>query len=487
MSTTVKFQCIQMPTIPIFKPTPEINNKRSLGLDWRKERAQFLQRYFEPLRQSLKNQETIRDILEDFKIKHYFDNKLIGCNPPVVPALVTTAVLQKLKSDNRRMTHVNVAQKRMLERKQRKEEAKNRRKEEIVASDSSSGKYKLLQVSKEGKERFFIIKKKEDNASSNPDAEEIFAEWHKNLDAPIVEKRRKRVRKLSHRSVRREILKTAEKEGEEKGTVLYADIVKKNLKNSTSSEDIFEAWKENLQESREMEEKAEPRALGGEEGSEELDIFKVWRHNLKCKERRGSREESESEENILSTAERFRLELSGGGSATIPIYKTSRMRIAKTATFKVPSSKTAKKIRPAMASNKHCEIPVEKVPALPLRVYGSDYYQPEEFFSQWRQNLYATKSTKAKAKKVQKPQPPMPENVFSDWIGNLREPALFGPKRPPIIIRQEKSTKKNPTQPKDKENEPFKVKDDFLDDDVLDITTQKSKKKWRKGKNGRGK
>ena len=55
----------------------------------------------------------------------------------------------------------------------------------------------------------------------------------------------------------------------------------------------------------------------------------------------------------------------------------------------------------------------------------TDNFEAEEYFSQWRRNLIAPCVQPAKPKKVRKQQLPMPENVFSDWLGIFKEPASF--------------------------------------------------------------
>ena len=127
-----------MATIPAYNPLNGVDNK-SVGLDWRQERNSFFQRYFEPLRQTFRKQDTVKDILDNFIIRNY-----AGCdNKKVVEPLM------KMKS-TRRLTHLNVAQKKMFERRQ---DRMRKSKEQIVAEKSNSGKYSLLQVTKDGKER----------------------------------------------------------------------------------------------------------------------------------------------------------------------------------------------------------------------------------------------------------------------------------------------------------------------------------------------
>ena len=297
-----------MATIPAYNPVNIVNNK-SLSLDWRQERYSFFQRYFEPLRQTFGKQENIKDILDNFIIKNY-----AGCdNEKAVEPLM------KIKS-TRRLTHLNIAQQKMFERRQERMRKSN---EQVVAEKSNSGKYSLLQVSKDGKDRFFIVKKREKTANDGEGAEEIFAEWHKSLNVPssiitLNRQNQKVAKRMSQRFKRRQILNEAKQENG-KAPLLYADMVKKNLKRTIEAEDIFESWMDNLQEGEKTP--AKSGVLDGLQESDDLDIFKVWRHNLATKERRVKNGSPEPEENILSTALPFRKELSGGGSVTMPVYR----------------------------------------------------------------------------------------------------------------------------------------------------------------------
>ena len=104
-----------------------------------------------------------------------------------------------------------------------------------------------------------------------------------------------------------------------------------------------------------------------------------------------------------------------------------------------------------------------------------DDFEAEEYFSQWRRNFIAPDVKPSKTKKVRKQQPPMPENVFSDWLGNFKEPASFW-------------TRKNVGR-----NKPLKavkrqsVLDDLdslidKEDQVMEMATAKPNKKKFKGK-----
>ena len=104
-------------------------------------------------------------------------------------------------------------------------------------------------VQKEWKGTFLDCQKKVENL---PDMEDIFSDWKPNL-VDVHEQRRQaalvarknRTRKLSNRALRKELVKEIEEEEKNK-PMSYSDILKKNLK--APMEDIFEAWRDYLQE-----------------------------------------------------------------------------------------------------------------------------------------------------------------------------------------------------------------------------------------------
>jgi hypothetical protein len=138
-------------------------------------------------------------------------------------------------------TNVVNAQKKMLERKQQK----------------IWNQHVLKEYKKDGEERYFIMKKKD--LSTIPAAEEIFTDWKANLDGTSFEQRRaaalltrtNQKRKLSHRALRKELVKEILENESKAGNAglqksySYADMVKRNM--TAPIEDIFEAWRDYLQ------------------------------------------------------------------------------------------------------------------------------------------------------------------------------------------------------------------------------------------------
>ncbi len=317
---------------------------------------------------------------------------------------------RKLKPE-RRETHLHRAQKKMLERKQEKKQKKDTGRNKSSSSSADGRRYRVVQVAKKGGARYFVVKKKRSSADDE-EAEEIFNQWLKNLESPPAygaaaarRKIKKRTRKLSHRSVRKTMLKEKEKAG----SMLYASVVKKHLKGgegeatSTSAEDIFEAWRSNLDVPLPVREEVEKEV---EAAVDAADIFKVWRHNLKAERAYGKKVPTAQtgEEEILATARFFQKEL----------------RLGEAAAFTTMAS------------------------PLSPRATGVGSVMPEDIFSTWRQNLedgffYSSNRkkgcnpghrpphplTKKGKKKKAGGKGPWPEDCFRDWIENLKEPEEF--------------------------------------------------------------
>ena len=156
-----------------------------------------------------------------------------------------TSVTSVTKKLNSRLIGTNVVQARqrmrgrIASKRGQKEEAKDK-----------LGNYRLREVKRGGKKQFLLIKKRE---SCQPPIEEIFTEWKSNLENKKIHPNRKpRVRKMSHRALRKAELREAElatttttrTTTSSDKPLLYSDVLKKNLKLAgiTPMEDIFEAW-----------------------------------------------------------------------------------------------------------------------------------------------------------------------------------------------------------------------------------------------------
>lgn len=167
-----------------------------------------------------------------------------------------------------------------------------------------------------------------------------------------------RNRKLSNRALRKELLREIDEE-EKKRPVSYADALKKNLK--APMEDIFEAWRDYLQE---------------------LD-------EILSNDSRTSFCKGDSVEDILSSAECYQKELSNCGQPTVKTAKIEKPKYGKEIVF--------------AAWRHNLETPQE---------YKEVKYQAENYFAAWKFNL-KTSEQAADTNDV--------EDIFEDWIGHFNQ------------------------------------------------------------------
>jgi len=295
------------------------------------------------------NRQSFLDVLEDFKIKYNQDK-----------------VIKKSTKSRVEGTNVAMAQKRMLERKMTKKAV-------------TESKHVLKQFKKNGKEHFLIVKKKAENS---PDMEDIFSDWKPNL-VDVHEQRRQaalvarknRTRKLSNRALRKELVKEIEEEEKNK-PMSYSDILKKNLK--APMEDIFEAWRDYLQE-----------------------LDEIVRNDSRtsfCKD--------ESVESILETAQSYQQELQYCGQPTV----------LSTPTSKAGKKKVGFEKEVIFASWRHnLSNPNECCYAEDVK-NQTDLFQAENYFASWKRNL-----------KDDSPVADLdfdPESILEDWIHNFEGPKM---------------------------------------------------------------
>jgi len=295
----------------------------------------------------LNNRQSFLDVLEDFKIKFYNTKDKIK------------------KTSGARLDETNVvkAQTRMLERKFKKEE------------------HLLKQFKKNGQDRFLIIKKKmsNDDNVSNEQPADIFKDWKYNLDSEFEQRKKAAIaarktttRKLSNRALRKELLKAID-EDDKKRPMSYSDIVKKNLK--LPMEDIFEAWRDYLQE---------------------LD-------DILSDESRTSFSKGDSMEDILGTAMDFQQELQKCGQPTVRTVNK-----IKKSNQPWPSRIMNYDKEIFFASWRHNLTNLDD---------ENDYYQvsknyeAENHFSKWKHNL--------RDETIEEEDMKQAEDIFEDWIYNF--------------------------------------------------------------------
>merc|ERR1719331_3613252 len=141
--------------------------------------------------------------------------------------------------------------------------------------------YQLKEIENNGEKRYLVVKKKTKNTID--EVEDIFADWNKNFS--LIKRPRSskpRQRKLSHRQERRELPKSVEEEATPIGPMTYAEMLRRGLKKPSEQEmmeDIFQNWTNFLDELTEIR---DPQQRKSSRAScvDELDFFKVWKHNL---------------------------------------------------------------------------------------------------------------------------------------------------------------------------------------------------------------
>jgi len=107
--------------------------------------------------------------------------------------------------------------------------------------------FMLKEIENQGQKHYYVIKKEKEDPSTKLDIEDIFADWKNNfakIKRPRVMK--PRIRKISHRAERKQIIKDAKTADEQaQGPLTYSQIVRRNLKIPVAQpcvEDIFSSW-----------------------------------------------------------------------------------------------------------------------------------------------------------------------------------------------------------------------------------------------------
>jgi len=159
--------------------------------------------------------------------------------------------------------------------KGRKSIHKDRKEREIKRGQQ----FTLKEFEEAGEKHFYVIRKFKNIMPVVVEAEDIFADWKNNFNRirrPRCQK--PRVRKLSHKKERKELIKEVKKEEDiQIGPMTYSQMLKKNLKlpiEQPPVEDIFESYIE-LFDTVDCTVVKPSRKL-----MEDVDFFKVWKHNL---------------------------------------------------------------------------------------------------------------------------------------------------------------------------------------------------------------
>jgi len=263
------------------------------------------------------------------------------------------AKVAPVKKEVKRETSAVLRHEKMKERRQRRKKG-----EATITNQGTGFTYRLRQYSVNGEEHTIIVRKK--IPTEQEEVEDIFKQWSHNLDAERRAKRAARVRKLSHRAQRKEFLRE-HSYPQLTGPASYADALKKNLKyrpNYIPVEDVMEAWRDCLIEQDDKENVGAADTCG------------------------------QPTVKVAMT------------SAAVAVHKRRHRRPLKPENY--------------FAGWRYN---FEDDDFLPKRLpkLGRNY-QAEEYFRDWKKNLYAKEA--AYPKKF-RPLEKLPENIFNDWLHNF--------------------------------------------------------------------
>jgi len=132
--------------------------------------------------------------------------------------------------------------------------------------------YLLREIVRKGETHFYLMKKEVEEPQSL-EVEDIFADWNKNLrEIKRPRKLTPRVRKISHRAERKEMLKDAKNKAEKaQGPLTYSQMLKKNLKIPVESppvEEMFGPWMKNVEKMY--------KPSKATNAADDLEVFKNW-------------------------------------------------------------------------------------------------------------------------------------------------------------------------------------------------------------------
>jgi len=266
----------------------------------------------------------------------------------------------EMKKEVRRETSALFRQEKMKERHQTR-----RKKGEATITNQGTGyTYRLRQYSVNGEEHTLIVRKK--IPGEVEEVEDIFKAWNHNLDNER-RKGRRVARKLSHRAQRKEFLKQ-HSYPKVTGPASYADALKKNLKfrpNYIPVEDVFETWKDLLADPEDLVTPSTPTAASTECGQPTVKVAAIT-EQMRPRRAGGRRRGILQPENYFA-GWRFN--------------------------FDSPQGFLPRR-RPKIGRN----------------------YAAEEYFRDWKKNLYTKEASYPK--KVRQLER-LPENIFNDWLHNF--------------------------------------------------------------------
>merc|ERR1719232_1692262 len=141
-------------------------------------------------------------------------------------------------------------------------------------------KYKqflMREIVKKGETHYYLMKKELEE-------QDIFADWKQNLETRKRKTVKPRVRKISHRAERKEMLKEVKSELEKtQGPLTYSEMLRKNLKipvEGPAVEEMFGPWIKNVEK---MYKPQKPT-----NAADEVEMFSAWNFIFEDKTRKVS-------------------------------------------------------------------------------------------------------------------------------------------------------------------------------------------------------
>jgi len=367
-------------------------------------------------------------------------------------------------------------------------------------------KYKqflLREIVRSGETHYYLMKK-EISEPVNIEVEDIFADWNTNFAELKKPKAvRPRVRKISHRAERKEMLKEELKRGVQyEGPMTYAQMLRKNLKIAVEGpqvEEIFGPWMKNVER---LYAPLKPTNAG-----DSVDVFKSWNFIFEEAVKSGSscppplaalecgqptvRRAATNKQSVEKISAKLRAEgypLGHSADTSLAVRNNKTQLVP----FVEPAARDFKPSQHAQRCVLVNDIPTQsfigpinkpRIPTPPpmpsfnwkeLLHSGSDQsgrgetaaksYKTEEIFDQWRHIFIdANKESGAKKMTVREYKQDL---YFMEWLKNLDEPIVVKKKGRKSSGGSDEQT---PSPTPSKREEKKLMRSQFIEDDVTEV------------------
>ena len=430
------------------------------------------------------------------------------------------SILQDFVSEQKSQKSIMEEWKRMEEAKKKyslgnKEIKKTRRGRDSVQKMKERReirKYKqflLREIVRKGETHYYLMKK-EISEPDNMEVEDIFADWSKNFAEVKKPKAvRPRVRKISHRAERKEMIKEElKRDDQHHGPKTYAQMLRKNLKipvEGPQVEEIFGPWMKNVEKMY--------KPLKPSNAAEDVDVFTSWNFifedaalsasgpplaSLECGQptvmRAASKKQSVEKVSARLRAEGYPLGHSTDTTVALRNNKTQLVPFVETKPgSKLPAASDFKPSQHAQRCVLVNDIPAQtfigpmtkpRIPTPPpmpsfnwkeLLHSASDQsgrgeaatksYKTEEIFDQWR-HIFIDANKEAPKTKKRTVLEYKQDLYFMEWLRNLDEPIVVKKK---VRKGSEGSDDKTPSPTPSKREEKKLMRSQFIEDDVTEM------------------